>query len=271
MIFPFGQTVRNVEQADRTPKKIFCLGVYSSAVHAKWLSPEGRVRIRALAVASEPYIFWRGDNAGEIITAINVPAGAGTLVPADDRLNGPSGNTLDEQYIEPLKAFGKNMSRNGFWLCDLLPQSCMNDSQKKAVEREYLPIAGDFNLPLPTICEVPGNLAGPERQAQIRAELIESQARIIMLLGDQPIKYFLSYIAPQLARYKDLNAFGKTRELYGRLHELQIDGSSYYILPLAHCRQAGALGHSDPEWASLHEYWAANVAPKLLNDIFPAQ
>jgi hypothetical protein len=34
-IFPFGQPLRPVVQADRTPKKLFILGVYASAVHAR--------------------------------------------------------------------------------------------------------------------------------------------------------------------------------------------------------------------------------------------
>ena len=34
--FPFGETVKPLAQLDRTPKKVFVLGVYASAVHARW-------------------------------------------------------------------------------------------------------------------------------------------------------------------------------------------------------------------------------------------
>jgi len=34
-IFPFGEEVHKVEQKDRTPKNVFILGVYASAVHAR--------------------------------------------------------------------------------------------------------------------------------------------------------------------------------------------------------------------------------------------
>lgn len=64
--FPFGSQLKKVEQRNRTPKEIFVLGVYSSAVHAKWIAPDGKQKIGALAVASEPEIFWRGENAEEI-------------------------------------------------------------------------------------------------------------------------------------------------------------------------------------------------------------
>lgn len=34
-VFPFGSQLKKVEQADKSPKKVFVLGVYASAVHAK--------------------------------------------------------------------------------------------------------------------------------------------------------------------------------------------------------------------------------------------
>jgi len=34
--YPFGETVHPLVQQDRTPKKVFVLGVYASAVHARW-------------------------------------------------------------------------------------------------------------------------------------------------------------------------------------------------------------------------------------------
>jgi hypothetical protein len=48
-VFPFGQPLRRVVQADRAPNRVFVLGVYSSAVHARWLSPTGRTLITASA------------------------------------------------------------------------------------------------------------------------------------------------------------------------------------------------------------------------------
>jgi hypothetical protein len=64
--FPFGQPLKLVKQRDRTPKKVFVLGVYTSAVHAKWLSAEGKRLCQALAVASEPEIFWNGEKRCQV-------------------------------------------------------------------------------------------------------------------------------------------------------------------------------------------------------------
>ncbi len=61
--YPFGSNLSVLVQADRSPKRIFVLGVYASAVHARWVSPDDRTLVHALAVASEPVIFWDGSGA----------------------------------------------------------------------------------------------------------------------------------------------------------------------------------------------------------------
>ena len=70
--FPFGQELKKVEQEERSTKKAFVLGVYASAVHARWIDQNGKQKVTALAVASEPDIFWTGENAEKIISGINI-------------------------------------------------------------------------------------------------------------------------------------------------------------------------------------------------------
>ena len=43
--FPFGEPLRPVVQLDRGPKDVFVLGVFSNAVHARWIGPDGKTRI----------------------------------------------------------------------------------------------------------------------------------------------------------------------------------------------------------------------------------
>lgn len=101
--FPFGQELKKVEQKDKTRKKAFILGVYASAVHARWIDKNGKQKVLALAVASEPEIFWTGENTEETINRIEIPEELGKLTNlADQRLNGPSGRTLDELFLKPL-------------------------------------------------------------------------------------------------------------------------------------------------------------------------
>ena len=245
--FPFGQLVRPVIQKDRSQKKVFILGVYASAVHARWIGPDGKTSIMAMAVASEPYIFWRGDDAQGIIDGIDIPEEAGTLIAAPSNLNGPSGNTLDRAYIEPL-----GLNRDDCWLCDICPHSCMNSKQKTAVEREYMPLIELLGLPVPNMPPEPSSEPGQDRRDEILGELEESGAETIVLLGDLPIKWWLRFYDD---RWDALSDFGTDAESYGRLHAATIAGKTYQVLPLVHPRQAGRLGAHSGRWAELHEEW----------------
>ena len=213
-VFPFGQPVCNVIQTDRTTKQVFVLGVYASAVHARWIGIDGKKIVNALAVASEPYIFWKGDNAEGVIEKINIPSELGKLLPANPQFNGPSGIALDELILEPL-----GIKRTDAWLCDLVPHSCVNLSQKKAIERAYSPITKRYGLPEHSVPPVPSNLTDEERRKEIFEELIESESKVLILLGDQPIKWFLRY---HDNRWKKLSDFGQDSKQYGKLWPTKI-------------------------------------------------
>jgi hypothetical protein len=185
--FPFGQPVIEIVQKDRSPKQAFVLGVYASAVHACWVNPLGKDVVKALAVASEPEIFWRGDNAESIIRQIGIPTKLGVLLPADPKFNGPSGKALDELILEPL-----DLNRDNTWLCDLVPYSCANSAQMTAIERSYNPRVEKYSLPKHSVPALPHPLIDEKRRTEILKEIIESKADTLILLGDQPIKWFFS-------------------------------------------------------------------------------
>jgi len=245
--FPFGQPVQKVVQAERSPKPIFVLGVYASAVHARWVSTDNKTIVTALAVASEPYIFWRGENAEAIIRKIDIPHKFGQLLPADRQFNGPSGLALDELILEPL-----GITRAEAWLCDLVPHSCANPAQAKAIERAYLPLMEKYGLPLPSVPPVPTKLTDEIRRSAILDELRQSSAGTLILLGDQPIRWFLSYFEPRWQRLSDFMCDGCE---YGAIHRTNINGKQIDILPLAHPRQIAKLGHSSPIWYKHHQDW----------------
>lgn len=256
-IFPFGQELKEVFQLERVPKDIFVLGVYASAVHAKWLNINNKVVIQALAVSSEPYIFWRGDGADNIIAEIKIPKKLGRLVPANSNLNGPSGKALDQMYLNPL-----GCNRSDSWLCDLVPHSCLNPSQSKAIQQYYNPLIAEYDLPIPNIPPVPKVLANEIRIQEIISEITVSHPKLIILLGDEPIKWFLTKYAKEYTR---LEHFGYTVDLYGRVHRLVIEGKDQNFLPLVHPRQAAGLGNHSRNLRELHTYWITNVAPLIRN------
>ena len=245
--FPFGEPVRPVLQQDRGAKSVFILGVYASAVHARWVGADGRTKVTALAVASEPYIFWRGDGVEEIVSRIEIPEAVGRLVPAASNLNGPSGNTLDDSCISPL-----GLKREDCWLCDIYPHACLNSKQEAALEREYFPLSEAHGLPTPVMPSEPTADPGRERAAEILAELELSQADTIVLLGDLPIKWWLRHFTQE---WRNLADFGTTDETYGQHHPVTIADRQYSLLPLVHPRQAGRLGAHSGRWAALHDEW----------------
>lgn len=246
--FPFGERLHRLAQEDKRPKKVFVLGVYASAVHARWMK-DGTVICPALAVASEPRIFWDGneDEAREIIGRIKIPAELGTLTPAGKNLNGPSAKVLDEQILAPL-----GFSRKDAWLCDLLPESRINSGQKQAIERCYNKYIGQYDLKPVTVPERKSKFCDARRAAEILDELKESDARLLVLLGDIPIKQFLKTVADipysSLQEYVDLYGYGNPTDVV-------IQGRTIKVLPLAHPRQIGALGTHSEKWYRMHQEW----------------
>lgn len=246
-VFPFGQEVKKVLQTDHTPKRVFVLGVYASAVHARWINSNGGLLVEALAVSTEPYIFWRGEGADEIINATTIPQGLGRLEPAWAKFNGPSGIALDDLYLAPM-----GLGREDAWLCDLVPHSCFNPGQKCAIEREYVPVMQRYQLPEPSVPSKPKVLSDDIRRSEIMDEIRESEAEVLVLLGDEPVKWFLHQWSEQWQKLAD---FGTTIKDYGILHPVQLDGITIKVLPLVHPRQSGRLGHYSPMWYKLHQEW----------------
>ena len=246
--YPFGEPLHPVVQQDRTPKSVFVLGVYASAVHALWRKGND-IKCRALAVASEPRIFWDGnpEEAKEIISRIHIPEELGTLEPAASHLNGPSAKVLDEQILAPL-----GYTRDDAWLCDLLPETRLNKNQTKVLEVEYEPKIKEYGLNPVTIPKRPTVFCNAARSKEILEELEESKAELLILLGDIPIKQFLNRIADvdyaSLEEY--VNIYG-----YGNPSQLEIGGRKMNVLPLAHPRQIGALGGHKKNWHQRHSEW----------------
>jgi hypothetical protein len=250
--FPFGQELRPLVQEDRTPKKVFVLGVYASAVHARW-KKDGQTVCPALAVASEPHIFWDGnlDKANSIIANIKIPKELGTLEPAGKNLNGPSAKVLDNNILAPL-----GFTRKDAWLCDCLPETRLNPSQAKVIEQKYTPLIEEFGLNPVTIPKRPSYFCDHARSIEITEELMESNANLLVLLGDIPIAQYLKKVAnvPYSSLGEYVALFG-----YGNPTETIINNKTIKVLPLAHPRQIGALGAHSEKWCLMHQEWEKKI------------
>ena len=250
--YPFGEYVRPLVQEDRSPKEAFVLGVYASAVHARW-KKDNSIICQALAVASEPRIFWDGnpDEAREIISRIRIPEELGVLEPAGSHLNGPSAKVLNDHILAPL-----GFTRSDAWLCDCLPETRLNPSQVKVINEKYNPLRKEYGLNDVTIPKRPSALCDEKRAEEIVDELMQSQAELLVLLGDIPIDQFLRRVADvpysTLQEYADL--YG-----YGNLSNATIRGENIRVLPLAHPRQIGALGAHSERWHKAHAEWERKI------------
>ena len=250
--YPFGEALHPLVQQERSAKKVFVLGVYASAVHAKWKNG-GSIVCQALAVASEPEIFWDGDplEAAEIIRRIPIPEALGTLEPASRRLNGPSAKVLDDHILRPL-----GFARKDAWLCDCLPETRLNPSQIKVIQERYNPLREQYDLPEVTIPARPSVFCDERRAEEITAELFESKADLLVLLGDIPIRQYLKKAAK--IPYASLQEYCD-RCGYGNRSLAEINGKPIEVLPLAHPRQIGALGAHSQRWSHLHQTWESGL------------
>ncbi len=253
-VFPFGKAVVEVRQADDSPKSVFILGVYASAVHARWIGANGRELVKSLAVCSEPEIFWNGSNQDLIIERIIVPNNAGKLKPS--HLNGESGKALDKHFLAPLL-----LKRSQVWLSDLLPFFHVRpgSNQEKRIHDTYNNLAVEKGWPVANIRKLSTKFETTvERVYEIVAELVLSGADILITLGDDPLRLFTSRF--DQSHRTSLNEY----TTYGNTYKIEIDGRSLLHLPLVHPRQAGRLGNHSSKWSDLHDHWKHRDPGRLI-------
>jgi len=256
--FPFGIPVEKVEQRDRSPKKVFVLGVYSNPVNARWLFPDGKTFIMAVAIANEPEIYWRGNPqyVSKVLSGLKMPPEMGSLVAAHKTLNGAAGRALDYNLLNPL-----GLHRSQTWLCDLIPHALANKSQRKAL-RKYFSYMEKYKLPAPNLKPdtIKSKLITKNRIEEIAKEIIESKADLLITLGDLPLHHFVRHFNENI---KSLSSFSK----YGQIEDITISGKKMMLLPVVYPRQAGKKGKYSQRWYGIHTWWLHNEAEDLLKEI----
>jgi hypothetical protein len=111
----------------------------------------------------------------------------------------------------------------------------------------------EYCLPTSEILPPPRKKADDNRRNEILEELIESQANKIILIGQDPIRYFLYYLSD--CKYRRLVDFGETVETYGHKHNIIISEKKYTVICFAHPRQIGGIGKHSGKWRKLHQQW----------------
>lgn len=142
--YPFGRKLKPVQPTPLRTQTVMVIGVYPSAVHARWVSPSGKTLIKAVAVDNEPEPFWDGTGESDFVNSVakSVPAEAGRLETPVSGLNGPSGRVLSELYLAPL-----GLERELCWIVDIVDHYLINDQQVAALHRDYEPLVQSGILP----------------------------------------------------------------------------------------------------------------------------
>ena len=156
---------------------------------------------------------------------------------------------LDEQILVPLR-----FTRKDAWLCDLLPETRLNISQEKAIRERYNPLIDEYGLNPVTIPNRLTSFCDEKRAAEITDELMESQAPLLVLLGDIPIAQYLKRVAE--VDFSSLQEFTESYG-YGNTVSVRIRDRIVEVLPLAYPRQIGVLGTHIEKWYLLHQQWEA--------------
>ena len=247
--FPFGAPAPVVRQQALEGARAFVLGVHAGAVVAKWIDALGTLRSVAIAVASEPHLYWRGDDEAQVIAAVRPPAIAGRLHPPGFDLNGQVGRALDQHFLRPL-----GLTRATAWLCDLMPEYRLNDAQRETIQRSYAPLARKLGLPAATIPRLPAKFADAHRIEQIVEEFLASGAETLITLGDTVLREFARPL--RISEHATVAGFGLRHFEYGASHPFTLRGRKFQLMPLVHPRQAASLGGHTPQLVSVHAIWA---------------
>lgn len=249
--FPFGRPLENTPPQKARQAKAFVVGVYASAVHARWIGPDGKEACKALAIATEPCSFWDGTGAEAIIADLQktVPSDMGRLEVPGRQFNGPSGGTLLELYLAPL-----GLTPAECWITDLHDRYFLSPGNEKALARyEKLRNGVRSAAPEAALPRRPERVVPTqERLARLRGELRDSGAGLVITLGAEPLGALLGNRARKL-----------TLDGYGSPEVLEVFGQRMRVLRLCHPRQAGGLGMSSETWAGAHAAWVKRTKGRI--------
>ena len=263
--FPFGRAVLECPpRRPDGPAQVFILGVYPSALHVRWDGPlvDGRwAKVSALAVDNEPVCFWDGRDAAQRIDAWKAEVGFrdggswGTVALAST--NGSSGKLITSGVLEPL-----GIESGAAWMTDAIPWFFVKYSAGKgreqgdAIRESYAPFAEATRAPTADIPTRPSTkelvaLAVKSQRERIRNELLESQAPLVITVGQEAWDALVGVVDAADIEGKKLDS-----ERYAQRGSVRVDGMEFEWLPLAHPGVVRRPGR----WQTAHETWSSGLA-----------
>lgn len=243
----FGARVLPCRPSADGEREIFVLGAYPSALHVKWCHPDGKMLIKAIAVANEPTPFWTGEDQNELRRKWTHEQGIrpewGTFGACEG--NGSSGRKLDDMLFNPLK-----ISRTQAWITDCLDEYHQSTSAQAAMSRG--PVAKmliDHGIIMPVHRAHPteGQIVAMARQQHHRRlleELAVARPKIVVTLGNAALKVFC-----ELAKMQEAPIRLSSDPLhYGRTYGARIGERAIEWLPLAHPAAPESYRQAHRDW-----------------------
>lgn len=251
--FPFGRP------ADRRPPRdpagtaeLAVLGVYPSALHVRWVPPDGSPTVGALAVDDEPTVFWDGSDAEDRIRLWKDSVGWddawGTVGAAGG--NGSSGRHVVAHVLDPLR-----IAPAATLFTDCLPTYFVKGgagSQGERIRTVYQPFADRAGL---EPAQLPSR---PTPAALVRRAVVEERSTLLAQLGGSQAPRVVTLgqeAADVLAAISGTERFVlATGGGYGRPRTVVLGGSRREWIPLTH------PGNRTPAWTARHAAWAGAQA-----------
>lgn len=274
--FPFGSTPTS--RPPRRPAgacRLFVLGVYPSALHVRWTPPLWALdrddlelsRVKALAVADEPTVFWDASepDADKAVAAWRDEVGFRTGEGRDDwgrveaSANGTSGRWVVSNVLLPLGA-----DREDTWFTDAVDHYFVKPGT--ATARGQLDVIDLYNrfaaasssdllpaeLPVRPSQDALVALARRQHADRLRAEVAEASPRLIVTLGDEARRALLAladHAEGPPTQPLSSRSLAEESTRYGEAGSVTVSGTTYGWHALVH------PGQRSTWWRTLHLDW----------------
>ncbi len=243
--FPFGRQVTPRPPSAASPRGVFILGAYPSALHVEWKPPKPYKQIKALAVDDEPTPFWTGhDEAARVQRwreSVGFHASWGT-VRGVGRLNGSSGHWVEREVLGPL-----GVTHEETWITDCLDTYRASTGVGVRLADTYEPFARAHSLPSAVLRPHPDENdivreARADHLDRLRSELRTAALELIVTLGNAALR-----VARYLVEVEDAPA-RLSPNGYGARLTSRFEGRAVAWLPLAHPATPAVYQEAHARW-----------------------
>lgn len=244
LTYPFGRPVCPRPPSASTPRPLFVLGAYPSALHVEWRPAVGKL-VRAIPIDDEPHPFWNGVDANERVAAWldwlqPSPSKHGTFsVPP--RLNGPSGSWVDDNVLRPL-----GYERDEACITDCLDTYRMSVGVEARIRDTY----ATSTLPSCRLASHPSEddivrEALTHHRERLLDELERCRPEIVATLGNAAARVFASIVGLPQSKLSVID--------YGESRPVALRDRTITWHPLAHPAAPKVYQEAHIKWVATHK------------------